>query len=109
MSMNRHLIFREAMQSTTLGHAAGSFCVRLLSMSCHWVVFFNRKGRFIPIITTRYATNATFGRGTQTGFDSATFESEGKSNNHLATTRLGFEVESAVVWASAVSQRIWDL
>ena len=83
----RHLIFREAMQSTTLGHAIGSFCVRLLSMSCQIVVCFNRKGSFISIINTRYASNATSEQGTQTGIDPATFETEGKSRNHSATTR----------------------
>ena len=83
----RHLIFREAMQSTTLGHAIGSFCVRLLSMSCQIVVCFNHKGSFISIINTRYASNATSERGTQTGIDPATFETEGKSRNHSATTR----------------------
>ena len=77
----RHLIFREAMQSTTLGHAIGSFCVRLLSMSCQIVVCFNRKGSFISIINTRYASNATSERGTQTGIDPATFESKVKSRN----------------------------
>ena len=53
MSMNRHLIFREAMRSTTLGHATGSFCVRLLSMSCQCIVCFNRKGSFISTVKTR--------------------------------------------------------
>ena len=43
ISMNRHLIFREAMRSTTLGHAIGSFGVRLLSMYCQCDVCFNRK------------------------------------------------------------------
>ena len=81
----RHLIFREAMQSTTLGHAIGSFCVRLLSMSCQIVVCFNRKGSFISIINTRYAYNATSERGTQTGIDPATFED--KCRSHSATTR----------------------
>ena len=36
MSMNRHLIFREAMRSTTLGHATGSFL-------CQTSVCFNRE------------------------------------------------------------------
>ena len=75
------------MQSTTLGHAIGSFCVRLLSMSCQIVVCCNHKGSFISIINTRYASNATPERGTQTGIDPATFETEGKSRNHSATTR----------------------
>ena len=56
-------------------------------MSCQIVVCFNRKGSFISIINTRYASNATSERGTQTGIDPATFETEGKSRNHSATTR----------------------
>ena len=56
-------------------------------MSCQIVVCCNHKGSFISIINTRYASNATSERGTQTGIDPATFETEGKSRNHSATTR----------------------
>ena len=58
MSMIRHLILREALRSTILDHATGSFCVRLISMPCQCIVCFNRKGSIISINTTRYSSNA---------------------------------------------------